>query len=246
MIQITINKGETKQVFIETPHPEQETPHPELVSESLNESNTEHSRNKLGMRFYPENDETLILQQENSTLDLFVFYLSEQSAEHKIIIRQQGEHCTTNIYGLAVLHGEQHYTCDTLLEHQCPNGKSELLFKYLLFDKAHGGFTGRLKVHPDAQHTDASQTNRNIILSDTAKMRTMPQLEIYADDVKCSHGATTGTLDEQALFYMQQRGIPMTAAKQLLLQAFAEEVIEKLPKEKQETIRNNFIDIIQQ
>ncbi len=181
--------------------------------------------------------EMLISQQADSSLTLFVLHLSCLSAKQKIIIRQEGEHCVTNIYGLAILKDKQEYLCDTLLEHLCPNGTSELLFKYLLFDESKGEFIGKLKVLENAQQIDASQTNRNIVLSEKAKMRTMPQLEIYADDVRCSHGATTGNIDEQAVFYMQQRGISKQLAQQLLLKAFAEEVINKLPDKKQKELQ---------
>ncbi len=181
-----------------------------------------------------------IVQQEASTLNLFVLHLTDLSCMQHIHIQQEGEHCQTNIYGLAVLKGKQEYLCDTLLEHQKENGTSTLIFKYLLFDEAKGEFVGRLKVQPNAQHTDASQTNRNIVLSDKAKMRTMPQLEIYADDVRCSHGATTGALDNEAIFYMQQRGLQKDLARQLLLQAFAEDIFEKMPIQQQEQARNLF------
>ena len=108
----------------------------------------------------------------------------------------------------------------------------------MLADSSRATFYGELKVLPDAQKTEAFQTNRNILLSREAKMRTRPQLEIYADDVKCSHGATTGQLDPNALFYLQQRGIPLAEAQRLLLQAFFEDVITTIPDETlQEDIR---------
>jgi Fe-S cluster assembly protein SufD len=110
-----------------------------------------------------------------------------------------------------------------------------------LDDNARGRFVGDLKIAPDAQQTEAHQTNRNLLLSDTAEMRTQPQLEIYADDVQATHGASTGQLDESALFYMQQRGIGQQKARQLLVNAFMKEVIDKISDE---TIKANLLDAI--
>ena len=101
----------------------------------------------------------------------------------------------------------------------------------MLDDSAHGRFIGDLKIAPDAQKTEAHQTNRNLVLSEDAEMRTQPQLEIYADDVQATHGASTGQLDETALFYMQQRGIDKEKARQLLVGAFMKEVIEAISDE---------------
>lgn len=116
----------------------------------------------------------------------------------------------------------------TSILHNKPNCHSTELFKYVLDDEAKGGFTGRLYVARDAQKTRAYQTNRNILLNRSAKMRTKPQLEIHADDVKCSHGATIGQLDEKAMFYMRQRGISEKEARLLLMYAFTADVIENI------------------
>jgi Fe-S cluster assembly protein SufD len=102
----------------------------------------------------------------------------------------------------------------------------------VLDDNSRGRFIGDLKIAPDAQQTEAHQTNRNLLLSETAEMRTQPQLEIYADGVKATHGASTGQLDESALFYMQQRGIDKQKARQLLVNAFMKEVVETISDEK--------------
>ena len=116
----------------------------------------------------------------------------------------------------------------TSIRHNKPNCHSTELFKYVLDDVSKGGFTGELYVARDAQKTQAYQTNKNILLNRTAKMRTKPQLEIYADDVKCSHGATIGQLDEKAMFYMRQRGISEKEARLLLMYAFTADVIENI------------------
>jgi Fe-S cluster assembly protein SufD len=116
----------------------------------------------------------------------------------------------------------------TSILHNQPNCNSKELFKYVLDDMSVGGFTGKLYVAKDAQKTAAFQTNRNILLSKTARMNTKPQLEIYADDVKCSHGATVGQLDEIAKFYLQSRGISEKEARLLLMFAFTNDVIENI------------------
>ena len=116
------------------------------------------------------------------------------------------------------------------MHHEHGGGISRQLIKFVLDDTSKGNFLGELVIKPDAQQVDAQQTNRNILLSKTATMRTRPQLEIYADDVKASHGATTGQLDESALFYMQQRCIAPDDARKMLLRAFIMDIVEKFPE----------------
>jgi len=116
----------------------------------------------------------------------------------------------------------------TVIEHASPNCTSNQHYKGVLDDASTGYFNGKIHVYPDAQKTAAFQTNNNILLSDSARMNTKPQLEIYADDVKCSHGATVGQLDEDALFYLQSRGIPKDESRLLLMDAFADGVISRI------------------
>ena len=124
-----------------------------------------------------------------------------------------------------------------------PHCTSDELFKYILLGDSRGVFTGRILVAQDAQKTQAYQNNRNLLLSPTARMQSKPQLEIYADDVKCSHGMTTGQLSPEALFYMQQRGIPREEAKLMLSHAFAEDVLERIPLEDEaEAIREHIAE----
>lgn len=149
-----------------------------------------------------------------------------------ITVNQLGEGCITEIYGLENLHGDESVTAETHVTHAVGGGTSNQLVKFVLDDHSRGSFIGDLKIAPDAQKTEAHQTNRNLLLSDTAEMRTRPQLEIYADDVKATHGASTGQLDESALFYMQQRGIDKQKARQLLVNAFMKEVVETISDEK--------------
>ena len=150
---------------------------------------------------------------------------------NSITVSQLGEGCSTEIYALAFLHGSDSVTVETHVTHAVGGGTSNQLIKFVLDDNARGRFIGDLKIAPDALQTEAHQTNRNILLSDTAEMRTQPQLEIYADDVKATHGASTGQLDESALCCMQQRGIDKQKARQLLVNAFMKEVIDTISDE---------------
>lgn len=146
-------------------------------------------------------------------------------------IEQAGEHAETYIYGLGILTGRQQISVRTHVRHNVRNGRSDQLLKFAVRDEAQGSFVGELIVAPHAQHTEAMQTNRNVLLSPSARMHTQPQLEIYADDVKCSHGATTGQIDESALFYMQQRGIAPEEGRRLLQAAFFHDVLTTLDDE---------------
>ena len=186
----------------------------------------------------PGNAVLHIRQLKDSELTLHVLSLSDADAHVQIAVAQDEPGCTTSLYGLAFTRGTQTVDVETHVLHNVGGGTSNQLFKNVLADSSRATFYGELKVLPDAQKTEAFQTNRNILLSREAKMRTRPQLEIYADDVKCTHGATTGQLDPNALFYLQQRGIPLAEAQRLLLQAFFEDVITTIPDETlQEDIR---------
>lgn len=140
----------------------------------------------------------------------------------------EGRGADTNITGLAIGDKKQHIDNRTLVEHKVSNCNSNELYKYILDEESVGVFAGKMLIHSDAQQTTSQQTNRNLCLTNCARMFAQPQLEIYADDVKCSHGSTVGQLDENALFYMQQRGIPIDEARHLLMYAFAGEVIENI------------------
>ncbi|MBQ9296088.1 MAG: SufD family Fe-S cluster assembly protein [Paludibacteraceae bacterium] len=160
---------------------------------------------------------------------------------NKITVEQAGEGCQTEIYALAYLHGDESVTTETHVNHAVGGGMSNQLLKFVLDDNSRGGFFGDLKIAPDAQKTDAHQTNRNLLLSENAEMRTQPQLEIYADDVKATHGASTGQLDESALFYMQQRGIGKQKARQLLVGAFMKDVLQTISDE---TLREQLLNTV--
>ena len=173
-----------------------------------------------------------IIQEANSSLRVHIIYLSaeETNAEWQttLTVEQNGTNCRTEIYAMGLIHQSQQAHLLTRVYHNIGGGYSSQILKFVLDDQAKGSFRGELKIQPDAQQTEAYQTNRNILLSRQAEMLTEPQLEIYADDVKASHGATTGQLDESALFYMQQRCIDRDTAAKLLLCAFFDEVIKTL------------------
>ena len=140
-----------------------------------------------------------------------------------------GEGGFVTLNGLYVVHGEQHVDHQTSIEHAQPNCTSHEVYKGILDDRAHGVFNGKVYVHPIAQKTDGKQTNQNLLMSPNAKVDTKPQLEIYADDVRCTHGATVGQLDDQAMFYCRSRGLAPAQAKTLLTYAFAADVLEQIP-----------------
>ena len=168
------------------------------------------------------------------------------NASFSITVNQLGEGCRTEIYGLENLHGDESVTAEIHVTHAVGGGTSNQLIKFVLADNSRGRFIGDLKIVPDAQKTEAHQTNRNLLLSDTAEMRTQPQLEIYADDVKATHGASTGQLDESALFYMQQRGIDKQKARQLLVNAFMVDVLATISDEKiREQLLNSIDGVVE-
>lgn len=139
--------------------------------------------------------------------------------------------CEAHLNGLFIMNGSQLFDNHTLVDHQKPNCQSNELYKGIAKDKSTGVFNGKIYVRKDAQKTNAYQSSKNILLSDDATINTKPQLEIYADDVKCSHGTSTGKIDEDALFYLKARGIGDDNARKLLLQAFAQELFDKIEVE---------------
>lgn len=157
--------------------------------------------------------------------ELIIYVLCLDSADIDINVEQTVEGCSVTIYGLSYINSKDSAHVHTRVRHLASKGQSKQVIKFVLNGEAQGEFFGELYIAKDAQHVDAQQTNRNILLSRNVSMRTRPQLVIYADDVKASHGATTGQMDENALFYMQQRGISRDTAQQLLLQAFVKDVL---------------------
>ena len=145
---------------------------------------------------------------------------------HNVVLAAQN--CEAHLNGLFTTKNNQLVDNHTLMDHQMPNCESNELYKGIITDKSTGVFNGKIFVRKDAQKTNAYQSSKNILLSDDATINTKPQLEIYADDVKCSHGTSTGKIDEAAVFYLNARGIGRESAKRLLLNAFAQEVINKI------------------
>ena len=174
---------------------------------------------------------THVEQQRDSHYRSFSMAMGGALARHNIHARLSGESVETLIYGLYLTRGEQVVDNHTAIHHDQPNCRSWEVYKGVLDGRSRAVFNGKVFVKPEAQKTDAKQTNRNLLLSDTAKVNTKPQLEIFADDVKCTHGATVGRLDDVALFYARSRGVPADKAQLLLTYAFAAEVTSEVALE---------------
>ncbi|WP_297972992.1 Fe-S cluster assembly protein SufD [uncultured Bacteroides sp.] len=169
-----------------------------------------------------------VKQEANSNVLLNGMTLYNGTTRNTTEVLLAGEGAEIRLCGMAIEDKNQHVDNHTTIDHAVPNCTSNELFKYVLDDQSVGAFSGLVLVRPGAQHTSSQQTNRNLCATRDARMYTQPQLEIYADDVKCSHGATVGQLDENALFYMRQRGIPEREARLLLMFAFVNEVVDTI------------------
>ena len=174
---------------------------------------------------------THVDQGRDSHYRSFSMAMGGALARHNLHVRLNDENVETLMYGLYLTRGEQVVDNHTAIFHDQPNCRSWEVYKGVLDGRSRAVFNGKVFVRPEAQKTDAKQTNRNLLLSDLAKVDTKPQLEIFADDVKCTHGATVGRLDDIALFYARSRGVPREAAERLLTYAFAAEVIEEVALE---------------
>jgi Fe-S cluster assembly protein SufD len=172
-----------------------------------------------------------VRQGRDSHYNSFAFATGAALSRNNIYTLLGGEGCGSTLNGLYMLDGSQHSDHQTRIEHAQPNCFSREIYKGILDDSSHGVFNGKVYVHPVAQKTDGKQTNNTLLLSERAQIDTKPQLEIFADDVKCTHGATIGRIDESALFYMKSRGISHEIARKLLTYAFAAEVLETIELE---------------
>jgi Fe-S cluster assembly protein SufD len=170
-------------------------------------------------------------QEANSNVLLNGMTLHNGTTRNTTEVTLSGRGAEINLCGMAIADKNEQVDNHTFIDHKVSDCTSNELFKYVLDDQAVGAFAGKVLVREGAQHTSSQQTNRNICATKEARMYTQPQLEIYADDVKCSHGATVGQLDENALFYMQQRGISLKEARLLLMFAFVNEVIDNIRME---------------
>ncbi len=194
--------------------------------------------------------------QHNNTTSINSFYIQQErdskattltSSLHGGFIRNNlkfilnGENAEANLFGMAFLDRKQHIDNFTQVIHAQPHCESNQLYKNVLDDEANGAFSGRIHVVRDAQKTNAFQRNNNLLLTDRAMMQTKPQLIIDADDVKCSHGATVGQIDEEALFYLRSRGINEDKARLMMMNAFAHEVVQKI---KVEPLRDRIDELV--
>lgn len=168
-------------------------------------------------------------QQANSRFNSWTITLGGDLIRNNLNVQMNGENCETHLYGLYVVSGNDHVDNHVTVDHAKPHCFSNQLYKGLLNGSSSGAFCGRILVRQDAQKTNAFQSNKNILLSEQATVNSKPQLEIFADDVKCTHGATSGQIDEEALFYIRSRGISEQHAKNILHHAFAWDVVEKIP-----------------
>jgi len=171
---------------------------------------------------------TEVRQGRDSRYQSFSFATGGALARVNLYTVLGGEGGETLMHGLYMLDGTQHIDHQTRIEHAAPHCASREVYKGIMDDASHGVFNGKVYVQPEAQKTDGKQTNNNVLLSETAQADTKPQLEIFADDVKCTHGATVGRLDEVALFYLRSRGIDLEQARTLLTYAFAADVLERI------------------
>jgi len=167
-------------------------------------------------------------QARDSRLTMTVVPFGSRWCRHDLHLTLEGEGAEGTLNGLYVIGGSQHVDHHTTIEHATPHGTSHEYFNGILSDEARAVFTGRIIVRPGAQKTDSKQTNNNLLLSESARADSQPQLEIYADDVRCTHGATLGPLDDEAMFYLESRGIPPAEARDLMTLGFGNEILERV------------------
>lgn len=173
-------------------------------------------------------DNTYVEQKDSSIVSVNTFSFGGNITRNNLEFHQEGEHITSNLNGISVIGKKQHVDHHTLVHHKQENCESHELYKGIYDDQSTGVFNGKVIVDKLAQKTNAYQQNDNILIGDKSTINAKPQLEIFADDVKCSHGCTIGQLDASALFYLQSRGIPKKEAKALMLFAFCNDVVEKI------------------
>jgi Fe-S cluster assembly protein SufD len=169
-----------------------------------------------------------IFQKEDSTCNINTLIFGGSFTRNNLNFEQNGNNCESNMNGVSILDKNQLADNHTFVDHKQPHCTSNEMYKGVYLGNSKGVFNGKIMVRQDAQKIDAFQSNNNLLLSESSTIDSKPQLEIYADDVKCSHGCTIGQLDEDALFYMRSRGIGITEAKAVLTYAFASEAIENI------------------
>ncbi|MCB1185434.1 Fe-S cluster assembly protein SufD, partial [bacterium] len=177
--------------------------------------------------FYQSQQRTLA--GRDSTLDTLNVTLGASVSRVDLNARLQGPGANSDMLGLYFGDEDQHFDHNTRQDHEAPSARSDLLYKGALDDHSRAAFRGIIRVHKGAQQTDAYQTNRNLLLSEDARADSLPNLEIEADDVKCSHGSTVGQLDDEHLFYLMSRGLSREKAERLVVLGFLGEVMSRLP-----------------
>lgn len=187
--------------------------------------------------------QVFVRQERDSHVDLCEATLANGTTRNELRVIAAGENTATQIYGMTIASQERHVDNFSTVTHAADRGRSDQTFRYILLDKASGAFEGSIEVCHGARYCEAFQSNRNLLGSEGAKMHSKPQLLIYNDDVKCSHGATTGQLDSRALFYMRSRGIPEAEARHMLMQAFMAPVVQSIPLEPLRDRLSHLIDI---
>jgi len=214
--------------------PESPTSHPYLtntVTEIWVEENAEINHTRVqrdaGAAFHI--GKTAIAQAKNSRYTCNAIHLGAKLSRHNLEVSQMGEGTETNLYGLAFIGNEQEADTHSSIILNHPHGVTDQLYKCIVDDKAHCVFNGKVYVSQTAQLTNAAQLNRNLLLSSKGRVDTKPELEIIADNVQCSHGATVSQLDDDEVFYLQSRGLSQEASRNLLIDAFGAEIINKLP-----------------
>ena len=176
-------------------------------------------------------DTVNVYQEQDSTCEINTLIFGGSFTRNNLNFEQNGSNCESNMNGVSILDDNQLADNHTFVDHKSAHCRSNEMYKGVYLGHSKGVFNGKIMVRPDAQKIDAFQSNNNLLLSDNSTIDSKPQLEIYADDVKCSHGCTIGQLDEKALFYMRSRGIGIEEAKAVLTYAFASEAIENISVE---------------
>lgn len=189
-----------------------------------------------------QNNFTQIFQERDTNINHVTLTLDGTMVRNNLHFYMNGENCNSLLYGLYVTDGKDFVDNHTRVDHAKPNCFSDEKYKGVLKDQSTAVFNGKILVHLDAQKTNAYQRNQNILLSEEATVNTKPQLEIFADDVKCTHGATIGQLEEEQLFYLRSRGIPENVARKMLLNAFADDIAEKIKIPELVTLLESEID----
>jgi Fe-S cluster assembly protein SufD len=181
-------------------------------------------------------------QDKDATLTINTLTLSGNLVRNDVHVKVAGQNAETNLNGAYILKNNQLVDNHTVVDHLVAHCQSNELYKGVLYDKSTAVFNGKVFVRPDAQKINAFQSNANVLLSDDASVNSKPELEIYADDVKCSHGSTTGQLDESAVFYLRARGLSEKSAKELLVSAFISDVLNKIENKEVLEFTNTFLN----